>query len=103
MDDAAREDLVEVLTGRKRRRPATPAEGQVGLMTRFIVLVGWLALCLGVAFTILGVEYRCEDYLLAGVILICAGFGLVTYTFVIRELQSGSRRRDAGQAGHHRA
>ena len=105
LDEQAKQDLMETLTGRKSRAPvaaARPTAG-VGFLLKFIAFVGWTSLCLGVAFLILVNNYRgWEDLEVVAVLLPCVGFGLVTYPFVIRELQSPPRQR-AADANERRA
>ena len=96
LDDQAKQDLMETLTGRNVKASPAPAPQptQVGFLLKFIAFLGWTSLCLGVAFLILVNNFRgWEELEIAAVLLPCVGFGLVTYPFVIRELQSPQRHR----------
>lgn len=95
LDQESKEQLMQGLAGQPRRaraeRPAKPAKNPyaVGLFTRFMAFVGWMAMALGVAFAIIvNISYG-NDYLDVPAAILCSvGFALTTYPFVIRELQA---------------
>jgi hypothetical protein len=102
LDDQSRALLMSTLTGRKpqphQRAPATPRNpNDIGFFMKFTAFIGWISFCIGAAFFILCINSHQYEFLaVPGTILGCAGFGLVTYPFVIRELNS-PRRNPAGQ------
>lgn len=102
LDDRSRAELMGTLTGRKpepryqapnmKRNP-----DDAGFFLKLIAFVGWIGFCVGISFFILCMNnYRFEFLAVPATILSCAGFGLVTYPFVIRELNA-TRRNPAGQ------
>ncbi|MEE2888787.1 MAG: hypothetical protein VX951_15260 [Planctomycetota bacterium] len=116
LDDVTRDELVEALTGRgarcdeygrpnTRRTPGAPPAAAypanpdaIGWLLKLGTFVGWMALCLGVTFFILTSTSNELQYLgLPGAILSCAGFAMVTFPFVLRELQASPRRRAGEQ------
>lgn len=104
LDDRSREELMGTLTGRKPAPPPQPTAtamarnpNDVGFLMKFIAFIGWLTFCIGISFVIICASSHGNDYLaVPATILSCAGFGLVTYPFVIRELNS-PRRHPADQ------
>ena len=55
LDPATKEELMDVLTGHKRKKPAPPVHPpqRVGFFMRAFAFLGWVALCLGGAFLII--------------------------------------------------
>jgi hypothetical protein len=98
LDDAAKQELMQTLTGRRPAHRAPGNPGEVGIVLKLLAFVGWLALCVGIAFVILVVNFRMPEELgIAAAVLPCVGFGLVTYPFVVRELQATPRRHATNQ------
>ncbi len=103
LDAQAKEDLMVAFTG---RRPSSPPRQQVqvvgtpyrvGGLVKFIAFIGWVALCVGIAFVILTLAFEERGVEIPAVLLSCVGFGLVTYPFVIRELQAPVVRRQPSE------
>ena len=70
---------------------------RVGFLMKLIAFVGWMSFCLGIAFVIVcNVSRYYHGLELPATILTCVGFGLVTYPFVIRELQAPRRTAPVG-------
>jgi len=93
LDAEAREDLVQAVSGRRRHRrkhkteTASPVPG-IGILSRFIMFVGWISMLVGLGFAIYEANARqSEDLILPAIILICAGFALVTYPFTVQVLE----------------
>ncbi len=93
LDDEARQDLVQAVSGRpwRRRRDkteaASPVQG-VGILSRFIMFVGWISMLVGLGFAIYEANaVQSEDLILPAIILICVGFALVTYPFTVQVLE----------------
>jgi hypothetical protein len=99
LDDKSREELMGTLTGRKPQprpdrapapRPRSPHD--VGFFLKFLAFIGWLGFCVGMSFVIVVANFREYEFLaIPATILSCSGFGLVTFPFVIRELNSPRR------------
>ena len=70
----------------------------VGFFMKFVAFIGWITLCVGVSFVILCVNEPQLRLTLRSPRRSCPvlGFGLVTYPFVIRELNA-PRRNPAEQ------
>ncbi len=104
LDDRSREELMGTLTGRKPTEASRPSGAptarnpdDVGFWMKVIAFVGWLAFCVGMSFVIICASSRGYEFLgVPAAVLSCGGFGLVTYPFVIRELNS-PRRHPAQQ------
>ena len=103
MDEKSKEDLMESLTGRRPSSPPTPppavpqrprGPNEVGFFLKFLAFIGWLSLCTGIAFLILWANFNTRSLEIPAVLLTCIGFGLVTFPFVIRELQFKPRPRN---------
>ena len=97
LDQQSKEDLMVSLTGRPRTPPPRPVKSpqHVGFFLRFLAFIGWLGFCTGMAFVIIVTNFSGFDFLcLPATLLPCIGFGLVTFPFVLRELQSTSRRSE---------
>lgn len=105
LDDVTREELVEALTGRRVKRspagvPMSVANNSSSVLMKIVAFVGWISFCLGMALVIVVNNTRgYPDLEVPATILSCVGFGLVTFPFVIRELQNSPRRH----AGEHNA
>ncbi|MCB9888473.1 MAG: hypothetical protein H6836_02765 [Planctomycetes bacterium] len=97
LDTETRGELLEALTGRRRSQdPAVPSP--VGVFMKFVAFVGWLSLCIGIAFAILAAYTGKHGFEIPATMLPCIGFGLVTYPFVVRELSAPvTRRQPSGQ------
>ena len=94
LDDTSKEDLLATLSGRRPAPRATAIRNpnDAGFFMKFVAFIGWMALCTGGGLAITGVNDRSyEELLVPAWILLCVGFGLVTYPFVIRELNSPRR------------
>ncbi len=98
------------LTGRRPSTPPTPPPAasrrprsphEVGFFLKFLAFIGWLALCTGIAFVILAVNYHNSSLRIPAALLTCIGFGLVTFPFVIRELQHKPRPRNEDPGQQH--
>ena len=99
LDEQSREDLVAAVSGRRPRRhkqPAAPVPpNKATFLERVFMFVGWMAFLVGGALLIYGFSasgYGAEELILAGSIVALGGFGLLTYPFVIRELESRGAR-----------
>ncbi len=98
LDADGRHELVAAVTGR-RWRPAKeqasqPAHYRATFVERLFLFVGWIAFLVGVALFVFGLSVsRGEDLVIGGIITGLAGFGLLTYPFVIRELESRGAAR----------
>lgn len=98
LDDKSREELMGTLTGRRPQQPwsARPVRVRsphdVGFFLKFLAFIGWLGFCVGISFVIIVANFRDYEFLaVPATILSCSGFGLVTFPFVIRELNSPRR------------
>lgn len=95
IDEQLKQDLVQSLSGRRVTANTTPP-AKVGFLVKLIAFIGWVSLSVGIAFLII-VEsvsgWSGSAMRIPAVLLPCVGFGLVTYPFVIRELQSAPRHR----------
>ena len=69
----------------------------IGFILRFLAFLGWMSLCTGIAFVIIVANTGSSDLEIPAAMLSLIGFGLVTFPFVIRELEGG-RRQQAQQA-----
>ncbi len=108
LDEASRDEMVQALTGRRVKSrpvpqpqvPANPANpGAVGVLMKLVTFIGWMAFCVGMAFVIIvSSTHGYSDLELPATILSCAGFGMLTFPFVIRELQA-TPRRHASESG----
>jgi len=95
LDEDGRHELVAAVSGRRPRRhkqaptPAAPqSPHRASFFERFLLFVGWMAFVVGIALFTWGLADACEDVVVAGIITGLGGFGLLTYPFVIRELES---------------
>jgi len=88
MDADTRQRLIEAVSGRRQAVPPVPGNAPNRMM-RLVLFIGWIALLVGAAIAILaGIEGRSyQDSLFGGVVVACVGFALVTYPFVVRELE----------------
>lgn len=87
VDRATLTALAQQLTGAK-----PPNErGRRGVAA--LLAIGWLTLFSGLGVVVLGIMTNGGDTSAAGVLTALVGFGLVTYPFALRELES---RRQAG-------
>ena len=103
LDEEVRHELVAAVTGRRSRRhkqapaPAAPqSPHRASFLERLFLFVGWMAFLVGMALLSVGVftgGRDSEELFLAGIITGLGGFGLVTYPFVIRELESRGTAR----------
>jgi hypothetical protein len=98
LDDRSREELMGTLTGRRQSAPKPHAPvmarnpNDVGFFMKFTAFIGWISFCIGISFFILCANSHNYEFLMVpATILGCAGFGLVTYPFVIRELNAPHR------------
>lgn len=97
LDEDGRYELLAAVSGRRARRhkqaPATATAAsahRASFLERLFLFVGWMAFLVGAALLIYGTAMgsRGEDPFAAGVVTSLAGFALLTYPFVIRELES---------------
>ncbi|MHC4079470.1 MAG: hypothetical protein ACYST0_13630 [Planctomycetota bacterium] len=104
LDEQAREDLVAAVSGRRPRRhnkqaaaaPAPASPHRASFLERLMMFVGWMGFLTGVALLTFGLSsngYGADELALGGVIVGLCGFGLITYPFVIRELESRGAAR----------
>ncbi|MEE9127531.1 MAG: hypothetical protein V3U11_10355, partial [Planctomycetota bacterium] len=101
LDEQGRDDLIAAVAGRRPRRdrqasaaaPASP--NRATIMERLFMFVGWMAFLVGGALLTFGLSTTgrdTDDFMLGGIIVGLVGFGLLTYPFVIRELESRGAR-----------
>ena len=100
LDEDVRHELVAAVTGRRPPRHKVPAASpppyRATILERLLLFVGWMGFLVGVALLIYGVSasrYGSGGYVLIGIFTGLAGFALVTYPFVIRELESRGNAR----------
>jgi hypothetical protein len=77
------ENLTFQLTGNRPIRDQGP-----GKLLALILAAGWMALFVGIGLWISGSMSRRTDLFGSGIIVAVIGFGLVTYPFALRELES---------------
>ncbi|MCU0862524.1 MAG: hypothetical protein MUC36_01910 [Planctomycetes bacterium] len=77
------ENLTFQLTGNRPIREQGP-----GKLLALILAAGWMALFVGIGLWISGSMSRRTDLVGSGIIVAVIGFGLVTYPFALRELES---------------
>ncbi len=94
LDEQAREDLVAAVSGRRPRRHHKPAAAapasphRATFLERLVLFIGWMAFLVGGALMIYGFSVpRGDDEAISGIIVGLCGFGLITYPFVVRELE----------------
>lgn len=85
VDRATVESLAYQLTG--ARSPRRPNEG-AGRLMAIVLAFGWMALFVGIGVWVLGEYIRDTDTVAGGIVTLVVGFGLVTYPFALRELES---------------
>jgi hypothetical protein len=83
LDRPTIESLTFQLTGH-RARPGTGP----GRLLAGVLALGWLALFTGIGLWIAGEVGRDHDLFAGGIITAIIGFGLVTYPFALRELET---------------
>jgi hypothetical protein len=100
LDEAGRQELVAAVSGRRPRRhnpaptpPAQQSPHRATFFERLFMFVGWMAFMVGIALLTWGLADPCEDLIVAGIITGLGGFALLTYPFVIRELESRGAAR----------
>ena len=89
IDRATINSLAHQLTGKKP--PRTPGESGRRAMA-WVLALGWLTLFAGLGVVVLGEMISCSEASAAGLLTALVGFGIVTYPFALRELES---RRNA--------
>lgn len=89
LDRATIESLAFQLTGARSPRQQP---GRSRLMA-VILGIGWFGLFVGVVLAVIGSMDRIHDLYYAGIITAVASFGMMTYPFALRELES--RRADS--------
>lgn len=82
IDRATLQQLAQQLTGAK----APKAPSNTGLA--WLLAIGWLTLFSGAGVWALGYMLGEDDALAGGVVVMLIGFGLVTYPFALREMES---------------
>ncbi len=96
LDEQGREDLVAAVSGRRPRhhkQPAAPVSPhKATFLERVMMFFGWMGFLTGGALLTYGLADDCQDFILAGILVGLIGFGLLTYPFVIRELESRGAR-----------
>ncbi len=99
LDEQGREDLVAAVSGRRPRKHHKPAAQaapasphRASFLERLFMFVGWMGFLTGGALLTYGLADDCQDFILAGILVGLIGFGLLTYPFVIRELESRGAR-----------
>lgn len=80
------ESLAYQLTGNPT--PAMQRERKTGFGMAFMLALGWLTLFTGIGLAALGGLLDGEEATAAGILVGIIGFGLVTYPFALRELES---------------
>lgn len=83
LDRAMIESLTHQLTGRKPLRSQGAGPGMT-----LVLSVGWVALFVGIALLVISGMFHLEGFAVAGIITAISGFGLVTWPFALRELES---------------
>ena len=83
LDRATIESLTYQLTGHR-----SPRAGGTSRVMAMLLAVGWLALFTGLGLWVLGEMSGGDGVVAAGVLTAVVGFGLVTYPFALRELES---------------
>jgi hypothetical protein len=87
LDPRTRDDVYEVLTG---RRPGTrPDPSDVGAQGRLLFTIGWLGLFVGGGVL---VASRHNDTTEIGLVVLIASFGLLSLPLAMRELRSRHQR-----------
>lgn len=86
LDRATIESLTFQLTGQRPPRVPGPSRG-LAVMLAF----GWITLFAGIGVLAIGGILGKEESLAGGAITSIIGFGLVTYPFALRELESRQR------------
>lgn len=83
LDRATIESLTHQLTGRRPLRSpgASPA-------LTVVLSVGWIALFVGIALLVISGVFHEPDFAIGGIITAISGFGLVTWPFALRELET---------------
>ena len=84
LDRATITSLTHQLAGAK---PPKEARG-AGRAMAWLLAFGWLTLFSGLGIWVLGEVTVCRDVSAAGLLVSLIGFGLVTYPFALRELES---------------
>lgn len=102
LDDDGRHELLAAVTGRRpghfkkaaKAAAPVPSPHRATRPERLFLFVGWVGFLVGIALFSYGLWVRyTDDYVVAGIVTGLAGFALLTYPFVIRELESrGSAR-----------
>jgi hypothetical protein len=82
LDRATVQLLAQQLTGAK-----SPKGGR-GNGLAWLLALGWLALFSGIGIYVLGIIQRHSESQSAGLLVALIGFGLITYPFALRELES---------------
>ena len=85
IDRTTLENLTWQLTG---ARPARAARQGPSRFLAFVLAIGWIALFVGLGLWVTGSMVHSNGMTTAGVITAIVGFGLVTYPFALRELES---------------
>lgn len=85
IDRATIHSLAHQLTGKKAPKP--PGEAGRRAMA-WLLALGWLTLFSGIGVLVLGEVIACSDVSAAGMLTSLVGFGVVTYPFALRELES---------------
>ena len=83
IDRGTIETLAYQLTGAHKR-----AHQRGGRLLALVLALGWLALFTGSGIWVLGEVVGERDAVAGGIITSIVGFGLVTYPFALRELES---------------
>jgi hypothetical protein len=86
LDRTTIESLAYQLTGAQPPRQRGPSR-----LLAFLLALGWLALFSGLGIWLLGHLMNQDSATGAGVLVAVIGFGLVTYPFALRELESRQR------------
>ncbi len=82
IDRATLQQLAQQLTGAK----APKASSSTGLA--WLLAIGWITLFTGAGVWSLGYMLGEDDALAGGVVVMLIGFGLVTYPFALRDMES---------------
>lgn len=95
LEQAAQDELVRELTGRRVQRPrsapAAPGEGSFTSFARWVFVGGWIGLFVGIALLIGAGATGDDEVGIAGGIIGAISFGVMSLPFALRELD---RRTD---------
>jgi hypothetical protein len=83
LDRATIETLAHQLTGRRPVRNGGPSP-----LSTLVLAIGWIALFVGVSLVVIGGVFDDDGLAMGGIVTAISGFGLVTWPFALRELET---------------